>query len=261
MVISAPFGVYLGEGWATRTLGTFTRHARPPGTPEFPARGGRWWRVLRTVRYNPFTRGWRNKIGLRNPGLGSLYDPEAVDQQTFSDKIISVHGFTQAEWSELAFGAYRLLPLAVELNLSCPNVADAVHPRDALKNFFGAWGVPIKPIIIAKVPPMGHGLAEVLEIAWDIGVRHFHCCNTLPSPKGGISGKPLLPVALESVEFLREKYPEASIIGGGGITSMKDAREFLKRGADHVAVASCLFFPWNILRMKRIARRLEESES
>lgn len=267
LIVSAPFGNYLGKGWATRTLGTFTLHPRPPGdpdSPDYPLRGGRLWRILRTVRYNPFKRAWRNKIGLRNPGIHSL-DPE----KDYSEDIISIHGFNTSQWKPLILACLALSPGAIELNLSCPNVVDDNSPFEAIDEVRWAllgiydpeWGDVMEqgPTVIAKLPPPDYGMMDIAEHAWKKGIRTFHCCNTIPSPKGGISGKPLKPVALRGVRLLRERFPHATIIGGGGITSLSDADDYILRGADHVAVASCLFNPINAFwRMPRLARRLEQ---
>lgn len=259
LVISAPFGNYIQPKHATATLGTFTADPRPPGTKTDPAVGGRFKRVLKTVRYNPVKRQWRNRIGLRNPGIWWLMcRPIGYSK----GKIISVHGFTQDEWGEL----FSLLSradargtadaVAVEINLSCPNVQHRVSLGEILHTY-RYWEEHMPPVIAKLAPhPLGGSLA-VAHAAWGSGVRCFHASNTLPSPDGGISGKPLKPYSLALVKALRREFPTAQIIGGGGVTCMEDVREYQRAGADHIAVASCLFFPWNIIKFARIAKKLE----
>ena len=55
--ISAPFGNYLHREGAVSVTGTWTVDPRP----------GRIKQIIKTLRYTKT--GWRNKLGLRNPGL------------------------------------------------------------------------------------------------------------------------------------------------------------------------------------------------
>lgn len=256
LIISAPFGNYIQPELSTATLGTFTNAARPPGTEENPARGGRLLRVLLTVRYNPFLRRWRNKIGLRNPGIDWLYDQWMVNAIHVSDKIVSIHGFNAEEWKNLLYVTSMMKPLAIEINASCPNVEDDEDPNIALDHL----DVMITRVpVIVKLPPKGY--MPIVEKAVSRGVMCFHACNTLPGPKGGFSGKPLKEHSLRAVKEIRYDFPDVQIIGGGGISKFRDMVEYWHAGADHVAVASCLFFPWNILKMKRLARQLHDMEA
>ena len=68
----------------------------------------------------------------------------------------------------------------------------------------------------------------------------FHCCNTLPVPEGGMSGRPLKPVALDCIRDLRAKPfgNDPTIIGGGGVYALSDIDLYADAGADHVALAT-----------------------
>jgi dihydroorotate dehydrogenase len=97
--------------------------------------------------------------------------------------------------------------------------------------------------VIAKIPPLN--FHKTVEMAYSHGVRTFHATNTLPTPNGGMSGKALLPISLAAVRYLREQYPDVSIIGGGGISRPEDAAEYVATGANHVAIGTMLFNPFN----------------
>jgi len=194
-----------------------------------------------------------NKIGLRNPGIYWLQDKVDDGKIDVSDKIVSVHGFDDNEWVELFRIINEIEPMFVEVNVSCPNVKDDEDPLDVL-DLLHYLTVPV----IVKLPPVDY--MGLVEKALAVGVTHFHCCNTIPVKQGGMSGKPLKPKSLAAVGIVREMAMNenvlATIIGGGGVTSMRDVDDYFNEGANHVSIASCNFFPWNILKFARISKKL-----
>jgi dihydroorotate dehydrogenase (NAD+) catalytic subunit len=80
---------------------------------------------------------------------------------------------------------------------------------------------------------------------------------------GGLSGEALHPVALRAVWECRTAFPDAGIIGVGGVASGRDALEFLRAGADAVQVGTATFrdprAPWKVLR--ELARWCEKRET
>ena len=60
----------------------------------------------------------------------------------------------------------------------------------------------------------------------------------LGAGRGGVSGPPLLPLGVLAVRQTRERLPDAVIIGLGGIRSAADARQYLRAGADLVAIGT-----------------------
>lgn len=236
LVIGAPFGNYLTREYATSTVGTFTLYKRAGAL-------GRLWRVLRTVRYYPRPGAWINQLGLPNPGIHRV----PIGGGHLRDKILSVRGLAPEEWLPLAQVAVYHQPLALEVNLGCPNVAtigadESVRAVEAVMQTYRGH-------LIAKLPPVRW--MDFVRPLWRLGVRHFHLVNTLGTPRGGISGKPLLPLALWAVAEVRQAFgQDVTILGGGGITSAEDVRAFRRAGADRVAVASLLFNPlrWRGLR-------------
>jgi dihydroorotate dehydrogenase len=228
-IISAPFGNYIQPRGATPTLGTFTASARP----------GRWRRTLQTVRYYPRLKAWVNRIGLRNPGMGWLMrqvDRGRIDPR---DKIISIHGFDEDQWSQLLRQADELGPAAIELNMSCPNVGEVDWPSDLFERA-AALATPI----IVKLPPIHYEL--MVDQAREAGLSAFHCCNTLPIPAGGLSGAPLKPLSLRCIRLLRASPGGAklTLIGGGGIGTLEDIDAYASAGADHVALGTKTMNPW-----------------
>lgn len=226
LVISAPFGNYIRPSGTTPTLGTFTRRPRP----------GRLWRILKTVRYDPFSRAWINKIGLRNPGIDHLARRARQHPHPLAHQLISIHGFSDRDWYELLDITAALNPLAIELNMSCPNIGEVDWPHDLFR-----YAVDTATPVVVKLPPVNDDL--LIDHALAAGIRNFHAANTLPIPAGGLSGKPLKPVALQAVRRLRQRAPDAFIIAGGGITTTQDIDEYARAGADRFAIATKCFNP------------------
>ena len=237
IIISAPFGNWIQPKGSTPTLGTFTVENRG-GIPT------RLWRMLRTLRPVFRAGAWLNKMRLPNGGLKSLIKAWVKDQDAYRNCIISIHGFDYEEWDHLISLAYGLRPLAIELNISCPNV-EAV----TLEGVAGLAAivqkhyreVPESMPIIAKLPPIRW--MTYAQPLWDVGVKHFHACNTIWTPGGGMSGKPLMPYSLWAVEELCYVFPGATVIGGGGVTCYNDVLRYRSAGAKHVAVGGHLFNP------------------
>jgi dihydroorotate dehydrogenase len=256
-VISAPFGNYIQPAGTTPTLGTFTRHAR----------GGRVWRILKTVRYYPRLGAWVNRIGLRNPGIDWLTDRAGKGSKPIAGRLVSVHGFDPQQWRELieACAAMRepdgKTMLAVELNMSCPNVGEVEGGVSAWRELFdlaidrlGAEGIGV----VVKLPPVRY--EAMAESAWDAGVRGFHCCNTLPVPGGGMSGAPLMPLSLRCIAWMRERFgEEAQLIGGGGINQPEQVDTYRHAGADHIALGTVCMDPRLLFSDKKVRATIERA--
>jgi len=249
LIISAPFGNYIQPTGATPTLGTFTAARRP----------GRVWRILATVRYYRRLRAWVNKIGLRNPGMPWLVEQVRRGRTDVTDKIVSIHGFDGDDWAALLEQIGAVKPLAVELNMSCPNVGEVNWPGDLFERALGSGAA-----VIVKLPPVNY--QAIFEQASAAGVRAFHCCNTLPVPAGGVSGKPLKPVALQCIRDVREHLgrtiaDELLIIGGGGIYEAADIDDYADAGAERFAIGTKVFNPWYLLSHAGLKPLLEHAEN
>jgi dihydroorotate dehydrogenase len=248
LTISAPFGNYVQPARCTATLGTFTAMAR----------GGRVWRIVRTVRYYRRLRAWVNRIGLRNPGIDWLGRRVEAGRIDVSDKLVSIHGLDAAQWRELVDRTAAMRPLAIELNMSCPNVGEVNWPADLFGRAAGC-GVPV----VVKLPPVNYRMLFEQSIA--AGLDAFHCCNTLPVPGGGLSGKPLLPVALQCIRELKAAEHrigrKLTIVGGGGITEPADIDAYAEAGADRFAVGTMTMNPkylWTHRALEPLIERADE---
>lgn len=245
LIISAPFGNYLSFPNTTSIIGTFTRHYRA-GLFK------RIWRVLSTVRHNRRQQSWLNKMGLPNPGLDSLGNFRSVIE---NEQIVSIHGFCKDDWDWLVGRLLLTNVREVEFNLSCPNVGHKPSIADVVPAM--EYALSEDRIVIAKLPPV-----RWMDFAiplYSLGVHYFHLCNTIPTPGGGMSGKPLKQYSLWAVEEVKQKWGnDVTVIGGGGITGVDDVRDFVAAGADHCAVGSLLFNPFKWCRIADMVAALQK---
>ncbi len=158
--------------------------------------------------------------------------------------------------------------MALEVNVSCPNVEDRsrmfAHSADATSRVMAATecGVPRW----AKLSPNVPDLVEIASGALEGGADGLTLVNTLlglaldlesgrpvlGGGGGGLSGAPLHPVAVRAVWECRGAFPEVPIVGVGGVMTGSDAAELLLAGADAVQVGTATFrdprAPWKVLR-------------
>lgn len=223
LYISAPFGNYYSHPNAISVLGTFTLLRRAGFIKK-------WCRVLRTLR--PYPGGWINKLGLPNPGINAAPAPT-------KNKVISLHGFDCEDWYELLCKAYSIGWLDIELNLSCPNVTPSNIEEVIWAAKYAKW---FGMNVIAKLGPVKP--MQFVDPLIATGVTKFHLCNTITTPNGGISGAALKPFSLWAVEEIRKRYPDTHIIGGGGINTVADVKDYISAGANDVSIGGGLLNPF-----------------
>ncbi len=137
----------------------------------------------------------------------------------------------------------------IEYNLSCPNV-EGSNIQEALAAM--EFALYRGHTVIAKLGPVQW--MPTAKECYKHGIRHFHCCNTIPTPGGGISGKPLKQYSLWCIQDLRQQFGDTiKITGGGGVTRLPDLGDYIIAGANRVSVASMLFNPLNWWKIKYFA--------
>lgn len=235
--ISPPFGARVPLPGALRVLGSYTALPRP----------GRMGQVLRTVR--PVPGGWVNAIGLRNPGVWSVLPFR-------ENRVCSLTAIEPGDWERLLdhVQAYRgALPRRIELNVSCPNVPGHVPLSTATARAFVALSGAVVSVKLAALPG---AIEDAQRLTAEAGIRLVHLSNTLPSPAGGISGRPLFDTNLPLIErAARQLGDGVEIIAGGGIYSPTQARAYLDAGARHLSLATVFFNPMRAARLVYWFRR------
>jgi dihydroorotate dehydrogenase len=222
IIIAPPFGKYLKFKETSNIYGSFTLERRK----------GLVKQCVKTIRkIGP--NAWRNKIGLRNPGLPNIKPPKR------SQDIISLAALDMSDWQKFAdiLNSDKFADCKnIEINIGCPNAMICDFPKELASLYRGKN-------LIVKFPPnidINAKIAEYLEV----GITLFHLCNTLPSNKGGISGYPLKALSVPAIKSAREKFGDKiTLIGGGGVYTIEDAKEYLEAGADHLSLSSVMFNP------------------
>lgn len=203
--------------------------------------------------------GMLNSIGLQNPGLENVLREKAPVWATWQVPVIVNIAGENAE--EFAYLARRLdgVPgvAALELNLSCPNVAGGLDfstdPELAAAVVGGVRSATSLPIL-AKLTPNVTDIVEIAQAVAEAGADALTLTNTLvglamdaetrrpilATVFGGLSGPALKSVALAMVYKVAGAV-EVPIVGVGGIRTGTDAIEFLLAGASAVQVGTANF--------------------
>ncbi len=181
--------------------------------------------------------------------------------------LASIMGKDDKEWEELAGLCEENGADAIELNFSCPNMADGGLGSDIgqvpelVERFTAAARRGTKIPVLAKLTPNvalmspaaeaakrggADGLAAINTIKSITGVNP-HTYVTAPavhghSAVGGYSGNAVKPIALRFVAELAKNPALAGmhISGMGGIENWTDALEFLLLGADSLQVTTAV---------------------
>jgi dihydroorotate dehydrogenase (NAD+) catalytic subunit len=205
------------------------------------------------VRIAETESGMLNSIVLANPGR-ERFLAQTLPRLRYLDIPIwvSVGGFSAAEYAATCAaidGCDGVV--AVELNLSCPNVDEA--PESAAEIVAACRAATALPLY-AKLSPAAWDLAEVARAVEAAGADGLSLVNTLRGlalderslrPKlargaGGYSGPALKPVALAAV-YACAAAVDLPIVGMGGVRTGLDALELLAAGASAVALGTILF--------------------
>jgi len=207
-----------------------------------------------------------NSVGLQNPGVRAWRDRELEDLLATGARVVaSIWGHSVDEYGEAAAMLAGLSGqvVAVEVNLSCPNLGVAGGTRlaqvfshsasataDAITAAAGS-GLPRW----AKLSPVAPDLVAVAGAALDAGAEALTLVNTVPglaidpetrrprlgAGSGGLSGPAIRPLAVRAIHECRLAFPEAAIVGVGGVSRGEHAVELLIAGANAVQVGTATF--------------------
>ena len=207
--------------------------------------------------------GMLNSIGLQGPGIDSFIENDlSWLAERGARTIVSIAGETVEEFARLAAKLRNVGGFdALEVNISCPNVADrgqvfACRSESAAQVIQAVRrSSDTRTPIFAKLSPDVTDIVEIADAVVRAGATGVSLINTLlgmvidtqamrpalAGVTGGLSGPAVRPVAVRCVWQVRQAFPDLPIIGMGGIRSGQDALEFLLAGANAVSVGTAVF--------------------
>ena len=190
-------------------------------------------------------------------------------KQNYPTKLIlaSIMGQNDAEWEELARQCEENGADAIELNFSCPNMADGGLGSDIgqvpelVERFTAAARRGTKLPILAKLTPNVASMRQAGEAARRGGADGLAAINTIKSitginphtyvsapavhgmsAVGGYSGNAVKPIALRFLAELGQTPALAGmhLSGMGGVENWSDALDFILLGAGSIQVTTAV---------------------
>ena len=222
--------------------------------------------TLKAREGNPYPRsaetpmGMLNAVGLQNKGVDYFASQIYPKLKTLdTNVIVNVSGACIEDYIATAEKVAELENIpAIELNISCPNVkqggmAFGVKPDSAAAVVSAVRKVYPKTLIV-KLSPNVTDITEIARAVESVGADSVSLINTLlgmaidsekrcpvlSTVTGGMSGPAVKPIALRMVWQVANSV-KIPVIGMGGITSGKDAVEFLLAGASAIEVGTANF--------------------
>lgn len=203
--------------------------------------------------------GLLNAIGLANPGAEYF----AEEMQNLKKRglqvplVASVFGFSSEEFAQAAQILTKAGADAVELNVSCPHVEktgseigqDPELVREVVRAVKSSIGRPV----VVKLTPNVANIAEIAKAAAKAGADAVAAINTiramavdietaqpiLANKIGGLSGPAVKPVAVRCIYEIYDAV-KVPVIGCGGISTWRDAVEFMLAGASAIQIGSAI---------------------
>lgn len=206
--------------------------------------------------------GMLNSIGLENVGLAAfLREKLPALREREVTTVVSLAGRDEAEFGAMigdltAHAGWS----AVELNLSCPNVAhgglDFGQDPTRIERITGLAraALPADRGLWVKLTPNVSSIGALARAAEAGGADAITCINTVvgmeidlrrrapvfPRGTAGYSGPAILPIALAKV-WEASRAVTIPVVGVGGISTVEDILKFFVAGASAVQVGTSLF--------------------
>ena len=206
--------------------------------------------------------GMLNSVGLQGPGVAAWLAHELPDLNDRGARVVaSIWGRSAEEYGQAAAmlaGAPGVV--AVEVNVSCPNIEDrgrmfahSAHATAQAVAEAGACGLPLWVKLSPNVPD----IVDIAGAALRAGAETLVLVNTVlgmaidvkrgtyrlgsAAGGGGLSGPAIRPVAVRAVHDCRVAFPGVGIVGVGGVCRGVDVVEMMLAGADAVEVGTATF--------------------
>jgi len=202
--------------------------------------------------------GLLNAMGLPNPGIEYFSEEVKAVKREGVTVIGSVIGGSEDELAEVAALMADAGADAVELNLSCPHAkglgTEIGSTPENVERVCRASKERIKVPLFAKLTPNTSSISNLAKAAEMGGADAVVAINTLKgmaiSPEarmpilanrfGGLSGPAIRPIGVRCVYEIHDAV-EIPVIGVGGISTGRDALEYIMAGATAVQVGTAVW--------------------
>ncbi len=215
-----------------------------------------------------------NAVGLQNPGVEHFIEYDLPFLRGKGVAIIAnVAGSTLEDYGKICHTLDGLVDM-VELNISCPNVraggmALGIKPQNIEEVTSLAKANLSKTPLMVKLSPNVESIPVNAQAAERGGADCISLVNTftgmvidlekrkpiIANNTGGVSGAGIKPIALRMV-YEASHAVKIPVIGMGGITTGKDALEFMCAGARAVQVGTANFS--DAYAMPRIIKEMND---
>lgn len=208
--------------------------------------------------------GMINAIGLANVGIDEFLASKLPFIRTMGCPVFAnVAGHSIDEYVQVAGRLDAADGLAgIELNVSCPNVADGLmfgtDPTLLRELVAQVRKVVTRGALIVKLSPNVTDISATARAAVEAGADALSLVNTflgmaidietwkprIANESGGLSGPAIKPMAIHLVRKVWRDVARSAgipIIGIGGIRNWQDAVEFILAGATAVSVGTALY--------------------
>ena len=227
------------------------------------------WAGNSAPRVTEVAAGMLNSVGLQGPGIAAWLAADLPAARSAGARVVaSIWGTSTDQFGQASQMLQGQDLLAVEINVSCPNVEDrssmfghsakgTAAVVDACRGALPLWvklspNVPDLVTIASAAVEAGAAALVLTNTLLGLSLDAVSGRPTLGNGGGGLSGPAVHPVAIRAVYECRKALPEVPIIGVGGIRSGVEALEFLHAGAQAVEVGTATFrdprAPWKIAR-------------
>ena len=246
-------------GWAGVSFKTICNFEIHEASPRFSALAGDNGSII----------GFKNIEQLSDHSVAENMEIFRRLKANYPTKFIlaSIMGQNDAEWEDLAHQCERNGADAIELNFSCPNMADSGLGSDIgqvpelVERFTAAARRGASIPILAKLTPNVAKMSPAAEAAKRGGANGIAAINTIKSiiavnahtyvstpavhgmsAVGGYSGNAVKPIALRFITELG-RNPELAgmhLSAMGGVETWRDALEYILLGAGSIQVTTAV---------------------
>lgn len=203
--------------------------------------------------------GIMNSVGLQNPGVEHFIKEELQEMKKFNTVVIANLGGGTTEDYEKGIELLDKTDVdIIELNISCPNVkhggmAFGIKSQVAFDVVNRVRKLSSKPLMV-KLSPNAEDIVDMAVKCTEAGADSISLVNTFKAMAidinkrkpvfdnvtAGLSGPCIKPIALRMV-YEVAKAVDVPVVGMGGISTGKDALEFIMAGAAAVQVGTANF--------------------